>query len=126
MRQKIGTSKELSPADRAAQRRFVWQSFCACVRRHRRLLALAVVLAVALFCVSRVHCSLAVSMNGSLIGYVEDQERLELFSEVALRLMSSSAETRLVVQTTERIARAFGNMFVVVNIGYFSRHRDVC
>jgi len=90
MRQKIGTSKELSPADRAAQRRFVWQSFCACVRRHRRLLALAVVLAVALFCVSRIHCSLAVSMNGSLIGYVEDQERLDAIVERVSRAASDA------------------------------------
>ncbi len=47
----------------------------------------------------------------------EDQERLELFSEVALRLMSSSAETRLVVQTTERIARAFGYPDTQVIVG---------
>ncbi|WP_019000956.1 threonine/serine exporter family protein [Succinimonas amylolytica] len=44
----------------------------------------------------------------SVMNPPEEQQYLELFSEVAVRLMESSAETRLVVQTTERIARAFG------------------
>ena len=44
----------------------------------------------------------------SVICTPEEQQSLELFSDVAVSLMASSAETRLVVHTTERIARAFG------------------
>ena len=47
-----------------------WQSFCVGLKKHRRVFAMAVVLVVALFCVSRIRCTLAVSMNGSLIGGV--------------------------------------------------------
>ncbi len=77
MRQQGRTGEKRNAADRAARRRFVWQSFCVGLKKHRRVFALAVVLAVALFCASRIRCTLAVSMDGSLIGYVQDQDRLD-------------------------------------------------
>ena len=55
MRQRERTSEERITADSAVSRRFARQSFCAKLKKHRRVLALAAVLAVALFCVSRVR-----------------------------------------------------------------------
>lgn len=81
MRQQERTREERSTADSAVRRRLLRQTLCAKARKHRRVLALAAVLAVALFCMSRVRWTLAVSMDGSLIGYVQDQERLDAIVE---------------------------------------------
>ena len=90
MRQQARTTKELNIADSTAGRRVVWQVFCAKLRKHRRVLALAAVLAVALFGVSRIRWTLAVSMDGSLIGYVEDRERLDAIVERVTRAASDA------------------------------------
>ena len=90
MRQQKRTTEERITAGGAAGRRFAWQSFCAKLKKHRRVLALAAVLAVALFCVSRVRWTLAVSMDGSLIGYVEDQERLDAIVDRVSRAASDA------------------------------------
>ena len=90
MRQQVKTSEERKPADSAVRRRFIWQSFCVGLKKHRRVFAMAVVLVVALFCVSRIRCTLAVSMNGSLIGYVEDQERLDAIVDRVSRAASDA------------------------------------
>ena len=90
MRQQERTREKRSSADRAARRRFVWQSFCVGLRKHRRVFALAAVLAVALFCASRIRCTVAVSMDGSLIGYVEDQDRLDAIVERVSRAASDA------------------------------------
>ncbi len=90
MRQRERTTEERITEDSAAGRRFARQSFCAKLKKHRRVLALAAVLAVALFCVSRVKWTLAVRMDGSLIGYVEDQERLDAIVERVTRAASDA------------------------------------
>ena len=90
MRQQDRTREQRNTADRAARRRFVWQSFCVGLKKHRRVFALAAVLAVALFCVSRIRCTLAVRMDGSLIGYVEDQGRLDAIVERVSRAASDA------------------------------------
>lgn len=90
MRQRERTTEERITEDNAAGRRFARQSFCAKLKKHRRVLALAAVLAVALFCVSRVKWTLAVRMDGSLIGYVEDQERLDAIVERVTRAASDA------------------------------------
>ena len=77
MQDRDQTREKRGAAERAARRRFLWQSFCVSLRRHRRVFALAAMLAVTLFCVSRIRYTLAVSMEGNLIGYVADQERLD-------------------------------------------------
>ena len=90
MRQQARTTKEWNIAVSTAGRRVVWQVFCAKLRKHRRVLALAAVLAVALFGVSRIRWTLAVSMDGSLIGYVEDRERLDAIVERVTRAASDA------------------------------------
>jgi murein DD-endopeptidase MepM/ murein hydrolase activator NlpD len=90
MRQRERTTEERITEDSAAGRRFARQSFCAKLKKHRRVLALAAVLAVALFCFSRVKWTLAVRMDGSLIGYVEDQERLDAIVERVTRAASDA------------------------------------
>ena len=90
MRQQERKTEKRNAADRAARRRFVWQSFCVALGKHRRVFALAAVLAVALFCVSRIRCTLAVSMDGSFIGYVEDQERLDAIVDRVSRAASDA------------------------------------
>lgn len=90
MRQQERTREKRSAADRAARRRFVWQSFCVGLGKRRRVFALAAVIAVALLCASRIRCTLAVSMDGSLIGYVEDQDRLDAIVERVSRAASDA------------------------------------
>lgn len=63
--------------EKAARRRFLRQSLLVRLKKHRRAFALAAVLAVALFCASRVRYTLAVSMDGNIIGYVEDRATLD-------------------------------------------------
>jgi len=81
MQEQDRTGKQRRAGDRAAHRRFLWQAFCVQLKKHRRVFALAAVIAVALFCVSRVRCTLAVRMDGDLIGYVEDRATLDAIVE---------------------------------------------
>ena len=83
MQEQERTKEERAVPGKAARRRFLWQSFCVQLRSHRRVFALVAVLAVALFCVSRIRCTLAVRMDGDLIGYVEDRETLEAAAMLA-------------------------------------------
>ena len=78
-----------SAAEKAAGRRYLWQSFCVGLRRHRRVFALLAVLAVALFCASRIRFTLAVRMDDRLIGYVEDQKTLDA---IVSRVSRSASE----------------------------------
>ncbi len=90
MQEQEKKTKQQAAADRAARRRFLWQSFCVGLRRHRRVFALALVLAAALFCVSRIRFTLAVRMDGNLIGYVEDQKTLDAIVERVTRSASDA------------------------------------
>ncbi len=78
-----------SAAEKAAGRRYLWQSFCVGLRRHRRVFALLAVLAVAIFCASRIRFTLAVRMDDRLIGYVEDQKTLDA---IVSRVSRSASE----------------------------------
>ncbi len=89
MMQANGTEKRSGAAQRAAKRRFARQAFLVLLRRHRRVFALAAVLALAVFCASRITPSLAVRMDGDLIGYVDSQETLDA---IVTRVSSSASE----------------------------------
>lgn len=82
-------TREQRSAEKAARRRYLWQSFCVGLRRHRRVFALALVLAVAVFCASRLRFTLAVRMGDQIIGYVEDQETLDA---IVSRVSQSASE----------------------------------
>ncbi len=89
MQEQEKTREQRGAVEKAARRRFLWQSFCVGLRRHRRVFALALVLAVAVFCASRLRFTLAVRMDDQLIGYVADQETLDA---IVSRVTQSASE----------------------------------
>ena len=102
MRQDKSREKR-NDADRAANRRFVRQSFCADQGKRRRVFALAAVLAVALLCISRF--SLPGRPEGSLAASAEAQEQKgSMVSRVSLAAGDSMNQSWFTPTLTVRLA----------------------